>query len=82
LRQRPGQQHGYGSWIEIDFDSGTATQFGAGPHNWGGMPAETQDANTPVSGSPVSVSSGTDWSRPHESGNRASGRNTDLCRKR
>jgi hypothetical protein len=68
LRQWPGQQHGNGSWIEIYFDSGNPTQFGAGLHYWCGMRAETQDVNTPVSGSPMSVPSDTDWSQPHEYG--------------
>jgi hypothetical protein len=55
LRQWLGH-HGYGSWIAV------------GLHNRCSMPAATQGVNAPISGSSVSVPSGTNWPQQHDYG--------------
>lgn len=73
LRQWPGQVAGYGDWIEFDFpefNTGNATQYGQGIHNWYSNVANT-DVNTgsyPGFVSPVTVPPGTDFSQPHKYG--------------
>lgn len=69
LRQWPGQPQGYGNWVEPDFaefDTGNATQYGIGIHNWYGSGSDVNTGS--VSGSPITVPPGTDFSQPHKYG--------------
>ena len=73
-RQWPSQAAGYGDWIELDFpefDTGSATQYGQGIHNFYGTAGSPQDVNTgsyPGFVSPITVPGGTDFSQPHKYG--------------